>query len=144
MALDNSRTASARQRDRDPDSKIGLSLPMAMGRNGYFKQTSNLLEQTKYNLKNLLLTVKGERLAQPDFGSEIYGVLFENFDSDFDNKIEQSIRNSVSRWLPHVLIRGLIINSSPDTNFVHISIEFSVTHDPEAMESVTLNLQREI
>jgi hypothetical protein len=31
MALDNSRTASARERDRDPDSKIGLSLPIIMG-----------------------------------------------------------------------------------------------------------------
>jgi phage baseplate assembly protein W len=144
MALDNSRTASARERDRDPDSKIGLSLPITIGRNGYFKQTSNLLEQTKHNIKNLLLTVKGERLAQPDFGSEIYGVLFENFDTDFDNKLEQSIRSSVSRWLPHVIINGLIINSSPSTNFVHISIEFSVTHDPNATESVSLNLQREI
>ena len=144
MALDNSRTASARERDRDPDSKIGLSLPITVGKNGYFNQTSKLLEQTRHNIKNLLLTVRGERLAQPDFGSEIYGVLFENFDTDFDSKIEQSIRNSIMKWLPHVVIKGLIINSSPNTNFVHISIEFSVTHDPEATESVTLNLQREI
>jgi len=144
MALDNIRTASARERDRDPDSKIGLSIPVQLGKNGYFNQTSNLLEQTKHNLKNLLLTVKGERLAQPDFGSEIYGVLFENFDDDFDNKIEQSIRNSVMTWLPHVLIKGLAIDSRPDSNFVGISLEFSVTHDPEATESVTLNLQREI
>ena len=99
MALENPRTTTVRLRDKDPDSKIGVVLPIRKGQNGFFKQSSTLLEQTKSNLKNLLLTVKGERLAQPEFGSNIYNVLFENMDEGFSKKIEDSIREAVAKWL---------------------------------------------
>ena len=68
MALENLRTTSTRARDNDPDSKIGIVLPIRLSNNGFFKQSETLLEQTISNLKNLLLTVKGERVGQPTFG----------------------------------------------------------------------------
>ena len=57
MALENPRTTTVFLRDNDPDSKIGVTLPLQVGKNGFFKQSDTLLEQTKSNLKNLLLTV---------------------------------------------------------------------------------------
>ena len=77
MALNNPRTSSTRLRDSDSDSKIGIVLPIRSGQGGFFKQSSTLIEQTLSNMKNLLLTVKGERLGQPTFGSNIYNILFK-------------------------------------------------------------------
>ena len=144
MALNNPRTSSTRLRDSDSDSKIGIVLPIRSGQGGFFKQSSTLLEQTLSNLKNLLLTVKGERLGLPTFGSNIYNILFENFDSGFTKKLEEAIKESVATWLPHVLINNLIVNASPDTNTVRISVGFSIITDPSATESLTLNLRRAI
>ena len=144
MALNNPRTSSTRRRDSDPDSKIGVVLPIRAGQGGYFKQSSTLLEQTLSNMKNLLLTVKGERLGQPTFGSNIYNILFENFDTGFTKKLEDAIKESVATWLPHVLINNLIVNASPDTNTVNISVGFSIITNPSATESLTLNLRRAV
>ena len=53
MAIEDYRNASARSRDNDPDARIGISLAIRCGQNGFFKSSSTLLEQTKTNLKNL-------------------------------------------------------------------------------------------
>ena len=41
--------------DFNEDVQIGLQLPLGTHQNGVFKQTQTLLEQTKSNIKNLLL-----------------------------------------------------------------------------------------
>ena len=100
------------------------------------------MQQTISNLKNLLLTVKGERVAQPTFGSNIYNILFDNYTTEFDSQIESTIKESVATWLPHVLINNIIIDSQPDDNMVRISVVFSIVTDPNATESLTLSLRR--
>tara|TARA_B100000902_G_scaffold37101_1_gene44382 strand:+ start:4536 stop:4970 length:435 start_codon:yes stop_codon:yes gene_type:complete len=142
MAIEDYRNASARSRDKDPDARIGLTLPIRSGQNGFFKSSSTLLEQTKTNLKNLLLTVKGERLAQPEFGSNIFNLLFENFEPGLEKKLEESIKSTVAQWLPHVIIKTLIIDAQDDENFVGISVGFAVRTDPNSTESISLTLAR--
>lgn len=142
MALEDYRNASARSRDSDPDAKIGIQLPIKSGQGGFFKTTSTLLEQTKTNLKNLLLTVKGERVAQPEFGSNIFNLLFENFEPGLEKKLEESIKSTVALWLPHVIIKTLIIDAQDDNNFVGITVGFAVRTDPNSTESISLTLAR--
>ena len=43
MALENPRTTTVRLRDKDPDSKIGVVLPIRKGQNGIFKKSSTLV-----------------------------------------------------------------------------------------------------
>ena len=86
MSLENPRTTSVRSRDKDPDTFIGVSLPFAHSRFGWFKSSTTLLQQTKSNMKNLLLTVKGERVNQPELGCDLFNVLFEPMDDRLSEK----------------------------------------------------------
>ena len=43
----------AREKDLNPDTFIGLKLPMGYSDTGYFKQTKTTLQQAKYNIINL-------------------------------------------------------------------------------------------
>ena len=142
MALENPRTTTVFLRDNDPDSKIGVTLPLKVGKNGFFKQSDTLLEQTKSNLKNLLLTVKGERVGNPEFGSNIFNLLFENFTTDFAKRLEDEIRLSVANWLPHVLLNGVIIDARQSDNAVNITVQYALVTDPNSLESLQLNLMR--
>ena len=117
-------------------------MPFSLGKDGWFKSTKSVSEQTKTNLKNLLLTVKGERINQPELGCELFNVLFEPMDDNLSGKIETSIRESVGIWLPHVIIKGLIIDMEEEANLVNISLTFSTSIDPGATDSITLNLAR--
>ena len=52
------------ENDLNPDITIGLSLPLTHDNSfGFFKTTQTLLEQAKHNIRNLLLTKKGEKVA---------------------------------------------------------------------------------
>lgn len=142
MALENPRNAAVRTRDKDPDTFIGVTLPFSRGKEGWFKSSKSLSEQTKTNLKNLLLTVKGERVNQPELGCDLFNVLFEPMDDNLNIKIDTSIREAVSKWLPHVILKNVLVDLSENENLVNVSITFSTNIDPGATDSITLNLAR--
>ena len=60
------------------------------------------LTRKKSNLKNLLLTKKGERVLQPNFGSGLQSLLFEPIDETFETRVADTITESVSQWLPYI------------------------------------------
>ena len=94
-------------KDLDPDTFIGLSLPLDYGDQGFFNKTRTTLQQTRSNIKNLLLTIKGERLGNPTFGSDLMKVIFEQDDGSLGDRIEETIRASISEWLPYVNIKKI-------------------------------------
>ena len=67
---------SSREKDQDPDTFIGLAFPLGFANDGIFRKTKTTLEQARHNLKNLLLTMKGERLGHPEFGCDIHKLIF--------------------------------------------------------------------
>lgn len=87
----------------------GLTLPIKRGNTGYFEQAFTSFEQTKANLKNLLMTKKGERVMQPEFGTGLDSLLFEPMDSTFETELQDTITETVSYWLPYVNIEEIDI-----------------------------------
>jgi hypothetical protein len=75
---------------------IGVTIPFN-NPNGIFFQSYTNRQQAFSNVKNLLSTAKGERYMQPDFGSELRFILFENIndEGDLEEKIKgDNIRNN--------------------------------------------------
>jgi phage baseplate assembly protein W len=94
------------------------------------------LEQTKSNIKNLLLTVKGERLGNPTFGSDLMKAVFQQMDSDTEDQIEEAIRSAISEFLPHVIVRSIEFSSNKNT--ITPRIIFAINTD--AAENAELEL----
>tara|TARA_Y100000592_G_scaffold54409_1_gene85789 strand:+ start:249 stop:683 length:435 start_codon:yes stop_codon:yes gene_type:complete len=113
--------------DLDPNVSIGLQLPLGTHQDGVFKQTQTLLEQTKSNIKNLLLTVKGERLGNPEFGSDLLKAVFQQIDTNTEDQIEEAIRSAIGDFLPHVLIKS--INFTNNENTITPRIIFAINTD---------------
>ena len=133
--------ASARENDLNPDIRIGLKLPFNRGRSGLFPQTKTTLEQAGSNIKNLLLTAKGERIMQPNFGSRLRELLFEQYTEDLSSRIQEEIQEAISTWLPYINIASVnIIQSDEDPNTTSVDIDFSLNYEPDRFESITLNL----
>ena len=70
---------SVTQINEDEDSFFGCTFPLTYkGDNvGFFPRAKTVKEQAFSNIKNLLLTQKGERVGQPNFGSNLPSLLFE-------------------------------------------------------------------
>jgi phage baseplate assembly protein W len=108
------------------DYAIGLALPIQIT-NVAFKQNYTEIDQLKSNIKNLLLTKRGERLMNPLFGSGVETVLFEPITDEFEDKIQDIITNSVERYIPNASIDEINVdmsNENKDRNSVNISLKF--------------------
>lgn len=118
---------------------IGIKVPIQLGQQGYFNQTFSSLEEAKSNLFNLLLTRKGERPMQPEFGVDIYGQLFNQLTSDVGNRIEQEVRNAVEMWLPYVELTKVAVDMSKENienNKLDIKIEFGLRRDLKQYDEI--------
>ena len=127
--------------DKNDDVYIGLGLPLNHDKDGFFNRTKTSLEQTKSNIKNLLLTRKGERLGNPNFGSNLFAVLFEQEGSDVENKAEEAIRSAMSEFLPFVIIDNIEASfSARNNNIINVSIQFSLNVDTTSSEKISIDV----
>ena len=111
--------------DLKRNKAIGVQLPL--GGDPLFKLSYTTEEQAISNLKNLLLTRKGERPFQPLFGSDIYSLLFEQISENINNELEDSLRNDIKFWLPYIIVDDVNVDSKEDLNRVDISLRVRVT-----------------
>ena len=124
------------------DYAIGISLPIQIT-NTAFEQTFQTSEQVKSNIKNLLLTKKGERILQPEFGSGLQALLFEPNVDDFEGRIEDTINESLEQWLPYVTAEEIDIDASDtlrDNNRINVSVKFRIGDNADLNE-VTFTAQ---
>ncbi len=123
---------------------LGIGINKSSNSNGAFAVNYTTLTQAKDNLINLIMTRKGERVHQPDFGCDIWNVLFEQIvDGDIDYKVESVIVDAVSKWLPYITINDIILDYNDeykDSNKIGVEINFSLTSNPNLRESVTINV----
>jgi phage baseplate assembly protein W len=121
------------------DFAVGITLPIQIG-NTAFNQSFKTFEQASSNIKNLLLTKKGERVMQPEFGSGLQELLFDFNDDSLAGKIEETITTAIETWLPYITIQQIDVEASnydKDTNSVKISIKFSILGNAE-LNTVTI------
>ena len=135
------RARSVLELDLDPDVTIGLGLPMQHDDvNGFFPGTLTTLSQTSSNIKNLLLTNKGERVGQPTFGADILLTLFEPMSDQLINSVEEKVSEAIADWMPHVLVNKLVVEpDETEVNQLNIELEFSLTMNPDIFETITLS-----
>ena len=132
---------SIRALNDDEDSFFGCTFPLEYGQDGFFPQSSTLKAQASSNIKNLLLTMKGERAGQPEFGSLLPAIIFEPIDGTIGDKIESAIREALAEWLPYITAENVTtLTDESNPNQIIVNLEFRVqTDDPDSIENITFN-----
>jgi phage baseplate assembly protein W len=129
---------SVREIDRNEDKYVGIRFPLDHSPEGFFYKTKTVLEQSKANLQNLLLTTPGERIFQPEFGSQLKSIVFEQGE-DIPNRIEEAIRSAVDKFLEYINIENVF--TTQQDNQVNVSIEFSVPLNPDTIEVLNFDFR---
>lgn len=119
--------------DVDARQAVGVSIPFSSP--SVFTQTFNTADQTKSNLINYLLTNKGERVLNPNYGGNLRALLFEQISDITLEGIQIRLSNDLQSKFPYVNVKQLIITPSEDTNTITIFIQYSVLNlDNEVIE----------
>jgi phage baseplate assembly protein W len=110
---------------------IGVSLPFS-GPSGPFNSTYSTKDQIKSNLINLLLTNKGERIMNPEFGANLNTVLFEGITENTYSRIRELIYSNVNMFLSDVQITDIIIVGEEDNNTINITVKYKLRISQQA------------
>jgi phage baseplate assembly protein W len=126
--------------DTRPDIAVGVAYPFSSNGGSLFTLNYTTKDQAISNLKNLLLTRKGERYMLPSFGSRIPDFLFEQITDDALADLESSISADIAFWLPYINVTKVdVAQNQRKENLVTIKIDFSVGAD-NANTSIILNI----
>jgi phage baseplate assembly protein W len=122
-----------------PNFAIGVTYPFN-NPNGVFYQSYTNYDQVLTNLKLLLFTGKGERYLQPEFGTDLKWILFENIsnEEEFKEKITGTITSAISRWLVYLNVVSCDVkfnvdengNPSDNSNVIQISLTVNISGSP--------------
>jgi phage baseplate assembly protein W len=78
------------------------------------------------SIRNLLNTQNYDRLFNPDLGSQITGLLFENISPVIATTMETMITNIIKAYEPRAILKSVNVSSQPDQNAYNVSITFYI------------------
>jgi len=117
--------------------KLGIKLPMNKNPrdeyNTIFNMSNLTEEQSVSNYINLLMTRKGERYMQPDFGVGLMNYVFEQNTEEVLAFLEAEIETQAAMWLPYIYNEAIDVVNEPKTadlnegHGIGIAISFKVT-----------------
>lgn len=97
----------------------------------------------KQSVKNLILTNHYERPFHPEIGSQISGLLFENWSPMLQSVLRQSIVNTITNFEPRVRLLDVSVDPNEDNNLVYVIITFTIVNtDTPLTVDITLNRTR--
>lgn len=109
-------------------SGITPKLPLNIGEEGDFGLIKTYEELVKQNLKNLLLTNKGEKTMDSNFGVGIKSFLFEPNVPATYGIMEQEISDQISRYMPFLELEEIEVSQDPESDEgISVKIYYVIT-----------------
>lgn len=106
---------------------------------GDFHLSYTTLEQTKSNLRNLVLTNRGERVMHPEFGCDVWKSLFEHNTKKLRDELKKRIEKQIGIWLPYVNVGSITVDAAKeDGNRLNIGITFALFNNTIDMETIAI------
>ena len=78
------------------------------------------------SVRNLVETIPSERFFDPNLGTSIREMLFDNFSGSSVMIIEDMVRNTVRNYEPRVGDIGVEVDASPDNNSISVKVLFEI------------------
>ncbi len=93
------------------------------------------------SIKNLILTDRGERLFQPNLGSDIRASLFENVTPTTIILLKDKVREVLNAYEPRCNLLDVEVLGDIDTNAITVNVVFNVINS-EAPQSISIGIDR--
>lgn len=105
----------------------GPAWPLSKGEEDLFKMNKDKLDQARFEIKNLLLTSKGENISDPNYGIGLRSYIFEMNNPSTRLKIKNQIRLQMNRYMTNITFVDAEVSATSeeiDSNSLKIAITF--------------------
>ena len=91
---------------------------------------------------HLIITRKGQRLYNPDFGTDLLKYIFEPEDGLTLNSVKDEVNTSVKKYLPNLKINNLTVEQSTESDYAAVvRIDYTITNDVfNATDFIIINI----
>jgi len=120
--------------DVNKNRGIGISIPFDPV--NIFKITYTTKDQIKSNLLNFLLTNKGERVFNPNFGANIRALVFDQMVNLEETR--ETISDSIALYFPELQVTEVSFTPNYDTNLLLIKISYIINTEAD---SISIQIQ---
>ena len=93
------------------------------------------------SVRNIVMTYPGEKFFQPDFGSRVSKLLFENVDDITASQIREEIEYSIVNYEPRVKILSITVNPDNDNASFDAVIVYEIIGADVAPQELQFALQ---
>jgi phage baseplate assembly protein W len=110
---------------------ININYPFKNSPKGFFLDlNADDNSAIKADLMHLILTRKGQRLYNPDFGTDLLRFIFQPEDGLTFSQIKDEITTVVKRYLPKLNITDVLVEESIENEYAAtVRIDYTITDD---------------
>ena len=78
------------------------------------------------SVRNLVLTIQGERPFQPVLGTGVNNLLFDNMDKLTASAIRSELRTTIENYEPRVEINEILVEPDFEGNAFHVTLQYFI------------------
>lgn len=108
---------------------LGIRYPFTSQdfQNFYIDLNSSLKGKVKSQIMHVIFTPKGQRLRNPEFGTDLIKYIFDPNDTATWESVKNEIKDSVSRWVNNVNIKDIqIVKNVDDDLEIFVRVDYTI------------------
>ena len=108
--------------------KYGIKYPFTSDNDDgtYIDLNNTYADGIKSQVLHVIFTPKGQKLRDPEFGTDIIRYIYSPSDYLTFNGIKNEISEKINKYVPSVTFRDISIYDSEDDNGIVVMVEYSV------------------
>lgn len=95
--------------------------------NFYIDLNGSLKGKVKSQIMHVIFTPKGQRLRNPEFGTDLIKYIFDPNDTATWESVKNEIKDSVSRWVNNVRLKDIqIVKNIDDDLEIFVRVDYTI------------------
>lgn len=96
--------------------------------NFYLDANESLSDKVKSQLIHIVFTPKGQRIRNPEFGTDLIKFIFSPSDGMTWEAVKTEISDSVTRWANNITLKNIeVVKNEDDEHEIYVRLDYSVT-----------------
>jgi phage baseplate assembly protein W len=109
---------------------FGVKFPFLADNHRHFYVAANetLADKVKSQLMHIVFTPKGQRIRNPEFGTDLIKFIFDQNDGMTWESVKMEVGESLKRWSTNLSLRDIkVVKSEENESQIFVRIDYSVT-----------------